>query len=227
MNPRRIARYPVFLNPAFLVLSCCALTAQARDVTWAAGISAGTLGVGPEVVCRIGERFGVRANAGFLSFNRSEDVDDIRYRGDADLRSYGLTADWYPFGGGFRISLGGRINDNEIGLEGRPATSVTVGDNVYTPEQIGTLTGTVSANDFSPALTLGYGGLIAPGFTLAFELGVLFQGSPRVANLQATGLLAGTPGLTADLEREQTRIEDEVHNYEYWPILQLQFLYRF
>ena len=210
-----------------LTVLSCAPAVTARDGIWVLGVSAGTLGVGPDIGYRFGERFGLRANGAYLTYERDEEIDDIEYRGDLQLDSYGVLADWYPFGGGFRISLGGRFNNNELALESTSATSVTVGDGVYTPEQIGTLTGIVITDDFSPMLTLGYGGELATGFTLGIELGVLFQGTPRVHDLQATGLLAGDPVFAADLQREQERIAEEVDNYEYWPILQVQFLYRF
>ena len=38
---------------------------------------------------------GVRANAGWLTVSRDEDVDDIRYDGDLKLSSYGAMLAWY------------------------------------------------------------------------------------------------------------------------------------
>ena len=169
----------------------------------------------------------MRANATFLGVGRDEEIDDIDYDGDLDLNSFGALLDWYPTGGGFRVSIGGRINNTEIGIVGRPATSVTVGDTTYAPEQIGSLSGTVTTDDFAPQLTIGYGGTLAKGLTLGAEIGVLWQGQPQIDNLRATGLLASTPQLQVDIEREQQEIENELDDYELWPILQVEFLYRF
>lgn len=207
--------------------SCSILPAVAQESQWSFGITGGTLGVGPQVVYRANPNFGVRANATFLSVTRDADVDDIEYNGDLDLRSFGAMLDWYPTGGGLRVSLGGRINETEVGLVAAPASSVTVGGTTYTPEQVGTLTGKVTVDDFAPALTLGYGGTLGRGFTFGAEIGVLWQGAAKIENLRANGLLAAFPPLQADLEREEQRIEDELDEYEVWPIAQLEFQYRF
>jgi hypothetical protein len=194
---------------------------------WSLGVTGGTLGVGPQVTYRAGANFGVRANATFLSFSRDEEIDDIEYNGDAQLRSFGAMLDWFPTAGGLRVSLGGRINETEIDLMATPASSVTVGSTTYTPQQVGSLAGDVTVDEFAPMLTIGYGGQIGPGFTFGAEIGVMWQGAPTIDNLRATGPLAGTALLQADIEREEQRIEAELDDYQLWPIAQLEFQYRF
>ncbi|HEY0685442.1 MAG TPA: hypothetical protein VGD45_24100 [Steroidobacter sp.] len=201
--------------------------AVAQDSRWSVGVTGGTLGVGPQVMFRPNEHLGIRANAGFLSVSRDEEVDDIDYDGDLELSSFGAMLDWYPLGGGFRISVGGRANNNEIGLKGQPTTNVTIGDTTYTPQQVGALSGTVTTDDFTPALTLGYGGTLAKGFTFGAEIGLLWQGEPSIENLRGTGLLANASQFQADIEREERRIEEELDDYELWPILQIEVSYRF
>jgi hypothetical protein len=210
-------------------LAGCLATAPvtAQEGRWTLGLTGGSLGVGPQLSYRPNDHVGVRANATFLSFSRDEGIDDIDYDGDVDLSSFGALLDWYPTGGGLRVSVGGRINRNEIGIVGRPTTSVTIGDTTYTPQQIGTLSGTVTTDDFAPQLTIGYGGTLAKGFTLGAEIGLLWQGQPQIDNLRATGLLANVPQVQADIEREEQEIEAEIDDYELWPILQVEFLYRF
>jgi hypothetical protein len=201
--------------------------AHSQEGRWSVGLTGGTLGVGPEVSFRPHTHFGVRANAGFLSVSRDEDIDEIEYEGDVELNSFGAMLDWYPTGGGFRVSLGGRINNNEIELAGAPASSVTVGDTTYTPQQIGTLSGKVAGDDFTPTLSVGYGGQLARGFTVGVELGVMWQGEPKIDDLRATGLLASNPQFQADIDAEEQQIEDDLDDYELWPVLQIEFLYRF
>jgi len=209
------------------VLGICSVPAMAQETRWGLGIAGGTLGVGPQVTYRASPHFGVRANATFLSLSHAEAVDDIDYDGDVDLRSFGALLDWYPTGGGLRLSLGARSNENEVGVVGAPGTSVTVGDTTYTPQQVGTLSGTVSFAEFAPTLTVGYGGTVGEGFTFGAEIGVMWQGAPRINDLRATGPLAGTVLLQADIEREEQRIEAELDDFEVWPILQMEFQYRF
>ena len=209
-------------------LAGATVTASAApDETWSIGATGGTLGAGPELAYRNGHYVGIRADAGFLSYSHNEAVSQIDYNGRLKLDSYGLAADVFPFGGGFRISAGARKNDNKIELNGTPSTSVTVGNNVYTPAQVGTLSGTVKSNSFAPTISLGYGGALAKGFTVGAELGVMFQGTPKVNNYHATGLLASTPAFEADLAAEEQKVNDKVHSYQYWPIAQILLLYRF
>jgi hypothetical protein len=200
----------------------------AGDGTIAATVTAGTLGVGPELSLRPMERMGVRASLSWLSLSRETDVGDITYDGDLGLLSMGATVDWYPFDGGFRISAGGRWNGNDLGLSATPGGPVTVGGGTYTPAEIGRLTGTVEASPFAPVLTLGWGGKLGPGFTFGVEAGVMYQGAPEIKNLRASGgLLENDPGLLVDLEAEEQRIEDEMDPYRFWPVVQMVLLYRF
>jgi hypothetical protein len=79
-----------------------------------------------------------------------------------------------------------------------------------------------------PTVTIGFGGRIAPGFTLGFDVGVGFQGKPKVESLVATGgTLSATPELQAELVKERAKIEDEIGDFDVWPIAQLSFLWRF
>jgi putative salt-induced outer membrane protein YdiY len=135
--------------------------------------------------------------------------------------------DWYPFGGGFRLSAGARLNNNEVRLAGTPATAVQIGPTTYTPAQVGTLTGTITGQDLAPTLTLGYGGQLAKGFTMGVEVGAMLQGSPKLQNLQASGLLAQNPSLQNDLKAEALAIENDASQFKIWPVLQLHVLYRF
>jgi hypothetical protein len=210
-----------------LLAMLAADTARAEG-TLAVGLTTGTLGVGPELSLRPLENFGVRGNVTWLGFSLNENVDDIEYDGDVNLLSLGAMADWYPFDGGLRISAGVRWNGNDLDLSARPANAVSIGGVTYAPAEIGRLTGTVDANAVAPLITLGWGGRLRSGLTLGVEAGFLYQGSLKISNLRARGgLLEADPGLLADLEAEEERIEREVESYKYLPVLQVLLLYRF
>jgi hypothetical protein len=171
----------------------------------------------------------VRANAAFLNFDHSEEIDDIDYDGELKLGSVGLVADWYPFGGSFRLSAGARSNSNKIDLLASPTAAQVyeIGDRQYSGAQIGVLTGDVKFKKFTPSLTLGWGGKLADGFTLGFEAGVLFQGSPKIDLAATGGLLANDPAFQAQVENERLQAEDDAEDFKFWPVLQLHLLYRF
>lgn len=210
-----------------LAAGSASLPALADEGRLAIGVTGGTLGIGPEVSWRFSDNLGLRANGGFYDYSNTDDLDDIEYDANLKLNSIGAMLDWYPMGGGFRVSAGGRINNNEIDLEGTPTTTVEIGDVSYSPAQVGSLLGTVTTSNFAPTLSLGYGGKLAEGFTFGFELGVMMQGSPKIDNLRATGALASDPAFVQQLAIEEQRAEDDADDFKLWPILQIGLLYRF
>jgi hypothetical protein len=224
------------MNP--LVKNCLAVTvcvafvapafADEAPPALSVGLTAGSLGLGPEVAYRFGSHFGLRANFAAFSYGTDHDYGAVRYAVDLKLSNGGVMADWYPLGGGFRISGGLRANGDELDLKGSPTASVQIGPTTYTPDQIGTLTGEISGAGTAPVLSLGYGGTLAKGgLTAGIEVGVMFQGAPRVKNLKATGQLAANQQFQADLVAEAKKIENDASSFKLWPILQLQLVYRF
>lgn len=198
-----------------------------RDGAVSARISAGTLGIGPEVGYRFSENFGVRAGASFLSISRGFESDGVDYDGDIRLRSGGAMLDVYPFGGGFRVSAGGRLNGNRVQLVATPTEEVEIGDETFSPNEVGTLTGRATVRNFAPALTLGYGGTFRRGFVFGIEAGALFQGALQVEEFTSTGTLADDPEFRQRLEDERQELQEDVNDYKVYPILQLSLGYRF
>lgn len=188
-----------------------------------AGVTGGTLGIGPELGYRMSETLGIRGNATFLSVSHGFDSDDIDYKGKVKLKSVGMMVDLYPFGGGFRVSAGARINGNNGSVKASPADDVEINGKSYTPAQVGTISGKADTKNFAPALTLGYGGGLSSGFTFGIEAGALFQGRVRLDNFTASG--GGVAA--ADLEAERLSLQKDVDDYKVYPILQLVLGYRF
>ncbi|AOR76276.1 hypothetical protein [Novosphingobium resinovorum] len=202
---------------------------HAQDTRGGVTIAAagGSLGIGPEVGFRLSEIVGVRASATFLGLGHNVDVDDINYHGDLKLRSWGANADLYPFRNCFRLSAGFRVSSNRIDLVATPSEAVTVGQRVYTPEEIGTIEGKVRARRFVPTFTVGFAKNRENGFAWSLDAGVMLHGRPRTEDVVATGELASNPLFQEDLARERGEIENEVDNYKVYPIVQLSVGYTF
>lgn len=223
---------------ASLACATGATVAHAKDGDDArlkVGVTAGTLGIGPEVSYRLSERFGVRGNATFFSISHDIDSDDITYDGKVKLQSGGVMLDAYPFGGGFRVSGGLRINGNKARGIAKPnaGTSYTINGTTYSAVDIGTLRADTDIKNVAPALTLGYGGGLSSGLAFGIEAGALFQGSVKIKPLTFTGLCAGASPpptcatLAADLDAERRSVNDDIDGYKVYPILQLSVGYRF
>lgn len=203
--------------------------AVAQDTTAGSttvGVTGGTLGIGPEAAVRISENVGIRGNLTFFGYSHDAESDGVDYDGKLKLASGGLMLDFHPFQNGFRLSAGARISDNKVRLRAKPTESVEIGDETYTPEEVGTLSGNVKANSFAPTLTVGWAGGAARGLNFGIEAGGMFHGSPKVKSLKATGLLASDPDFQEELRRETDELEDDV-DYKIFPIVQISLGYRF
>lgn len=200
--------------------------AAAEGGNWSVGVSGGTIGISPEVGYRFNRAVGVRVNGGFYDYDRTEEIDDIDYDGTLKLKSYGVMADLYPFGGSFRISAGLRSNKNRLDLlldEG----SAEIDDVTYTQAEYGIVRGSAEFKKTVPTLTLGWGGKLKSGFSIGFEAGVMLQGSPKLGLTSEGGTLSNDPTFLANLEQERADAEEDAEDFKFWPVLQLHLKYRF
>jgi hypothetical protein len=205
---------------ALLALSAAPAIAQGN---FSVGVTGGTLGIGPELGYRFSNSIGLRGNATFLNFSHSFNTNGLRYDGRAKLNSAGAMIDVYPFAGGFRLSAGGRYNGNKARAVATPNSNTSVGGQTFTPAQIGTLRGRADVRNWAPALSLGYGGNLRPGFTFGVEAGALFQGRVRISEFtSSTGLVP-----QARLDAERADLQDDVDDYHIYPILQVSAGWRF
>lgn len=192
-----------------------------------AAVTAGTMGIGPELGVRFNDHLGVRAAAGFLSADGTAESDGEKYDAKLRLKSYGGMVDVYPFGGAFRLSAGARINRSRIDVGLTPSGETTIGEEDYTAAEVGRVTGRANVKKFAPALTFGWAGKNRTGFYFGTELGVLFQGAYRIERFQSSGTLRDDPAFQAALERERVSLQKDVDKVKVWPIVQLALGWRF
>lgn len=200
--------------------------AWAQTAPFGIGPTIGTLGAGLEGSLRAGPYLGLRLDGSALSFGADRTISGVPYKFDAKLRSGGPVLDFYPFGGGFRLSGGVRIDGNKADVTSTPTSSIQVGSNTYTPAELGTLSGDVEYKRVAPYLGLGYGGRVTSWLELGIDAGVLYQGRPKVS-LGATGAFANNPMLQADLDQQRAAIQSKINWTEWYPVLMLSALFRF
>jgi len=185
----------------------------------------GTLGLGGEFTAGIADNVKARVGMTTFDFDMDEEFDDVEYELGLGLNSVSALVDWHVFQDSFHITGGFISMDNEIDLDATPTEDVEIGDNTYTPGDVGTISGSVDIDGMAPYLGIGWGNPLTNnkrwGFT--FDLGVAFADSPDVS-LSATGLAAG---LAADLEKERKEIEDDLEVVEFYPVIYMGFFYRF
>jgi hypothetical protein len=191
------------------------------------GVTGGTYGLGLEAGYRFSERLGVRANSGSYKYDKSVSSGDFDIDGKAKLDSIGVAVDFYPFGGSFRVSAGLRSNKNKFsGLASPNGATVDVGGDTYTATEVGNLSGSARFKKSSPTLSVGWGGNFSTGVHFGVDLGVVAQGSPRLA-ASSSGTLASDPTFQASLDDQLAGWQSDVKDYKLWPIVQLHLAYRF
>lgn len=187
-----------------------------------------TLGIGLDAGLRLSETFGLRFGGNWLNLSFDRTVDDVDYDADATLASLGALVDVHPFEGGFRLTGGLRFNFNQAELTGRPNDDVTIGDQTFAASDVGVLEGDVSFDPVAPYLGLGYGATLLEGaLTIGFDLGVMYQGRADVDLDAEGGVLEGDPVLEANLQEEEDDIEDDLADYQFYPVVGLAVIYRF
>ena len=74
----------------------------------------------------------------------------------------------------------------------------------------------------APYLGIGYGNVWTRGVNFYFDLGVMFQGSPKVNLTASCGpAVVGTATCTAiqgNVEAERQRVQAELDKYKYYPV---------
>lgn len=195
---------------------------------WAIGAKGGTLGIGGELTKKVATDINTRAGFNMLDFSFDDDVAGIEYDFDMDLRSFSVLLDWHIFDGPFRITGGVLSMDNEFDLDTLVNQNVTIGDNTYTPAQVGRLSGRVDIEGLAPYIGIGWGNPVGRGRRWGFysDFGVAFANSPDVT-LRATGTMAGDPTFQGDLAKEERDIQDDMDALEFYPVLSAGLYFRF
>jgi hypothetical protein len=213
----------------------CASTAFADSGNIAVGAKASTLGFGGEVTVGISPSFNARAGYNGYNYNGSTSQNQINYDYKLSLGSFPVLLDWYPFEhSGFRLSPGVIFNNNKVSTTGTSSQVLfyTIGGATYSTTQIGSLTGTVDFNKTVPYAGLGWGNAVGKdsGLSFVFDLGVMFQGTPKVA-LNASNLQNNPPivqsAIQSSIDKEIADLKDKTDKFKYDPVVSIGLAYKF
>lgn len=197
-------------------------TLEAQGLGVAAHV--GTLGIGADIAVSAGSRLGFRAGANFFPIDVDVTADDLDYTVDLPSPQFTLLADLYLVGA-LRVSAGLFASSDDVNLVGELNQDVEIGGGIYTPQEVGQLTGAIINDDFGPYIGIGVGNPTASRIGFFLDLGVAFQGTP-VVELDVTGPVSSLPGFQADLEAERQGAEEDVEFFRYYPVLSVGVSFR-
>lgn len=176
------------------------------------GIRAGTTGIGADVAFNVAPTLDARVGYSALKWSHDVDTSNVTYKGDAKLSNLNALLDFHPMGPVFRLTGGLILNDNKYEATGRP----NVGP--------GSINAKVEAgNKAAPYLGVGWGNVAGAGVNFYADLGVMFMGSPKATlTPDCTGLSAAQcSALQSQAASEQGALEDKLHRFKAYPVLNI------
>lgn len=217
---------------------------KADSGVFAVGVKASLLGVGSELAARVTHRTNLRAGFNILGYSRNFNKDGVNYDAHLSFRTIEVHYDIFPWARAFHISpgllayLGNPITANAI----EPGNqNFTLGGHTYysDPSNPATASGRINFNQVSPMATIGWGNLVhrdSKRFTISFEIGAAFQGSPRTT-LALGGSVCDSPGVNcrsaaadanvqSNVMSEQGKINKSMAPFKVYPIISLGFGYK-
>ena len=203
--------------------------AQAAQAQLAVSGSIGTMGGSVEAQTQITPIIQLRGGYNYLEYGVDDTYDDIAYDGDLDLTTWGAFVDFRPFSNSFIVTAGAYFGDKGLDLTARPTQNVEIGNQTFTPGQIGTLRATAELEDTAPFLGIGWDTTFQGGTGFGFKIiaGAMFTGSPDVSMTSSGGSLSNDPNFQAQLAIEEQNLRDDVDDYEVYPVVQAGLTYSF
>ncbi|MCH8255569.1 MAG: hypothetical protein IID06_09485 [Gemmatimonadetes bacterium] len=182
----------------------------------------GTLGVGADIAAAFGSHIGLRSGFNFFPTDIDATVSGIPYQIDFASPTFTLVLDLYLVGP-LRLSGGGVFSPDDIVLAGEITGPVDINGTVYSPAQVGIITGTILTNELSPYAGIGLGNPGRSKFGFFLDLGVAFHGTPGFT-LEAVGGSASTLlQFQSDLAAEAQSIRDDLSNIIVYPVVAMGF----
>jgi hypothetical protein len=208
------------------------------------GVKVSTLGVGVEAAVPVLHKLNIRAGGNFINYSQPFHKDGVTYNGSLSWRSGEASVDWFPFGGfhlspGLLFYNGNKVTANALVPGGN---NFTLNGTTYTSETTNPITGTgqVTFTKVAPKFTVGFGNLVPRNgrhWSILGEFGIAYQGSPTAAlgfqggacnQTQTTCVNAATdPTVQSNVAAEQTKINNSLSLFKFYPIISVGFGFNF
>lgn len=191
------------------------------------GAKVGTLGLGVESSYKIDPLYSITGSVNGFKFTGAPHDKDVDFDGKLRLLTAGGSLGIHPFKNGFKVLAGVFYDGNQFNLSSMLKHNVTINGKIYTPAQVGKYNLTIHYNRVNPFLGIGFDSAFCTdsSWSLTGELGVLFQGSPKV-NLKQTEGTINDPQAQAYIKQKAKHAADKFL-LKYYPVLSIGAKYSF
>jgi hypothetical protein len=193
-------------------------------------LTAGLSGLGADLGVNINEYLGVRATVSDFSFNRTGNYGtSVNWDAKLKLFQAGALLDVYPFAGVFHLSAGVVQDGNKFSLDGKPnGGTYTFNGTSYPSSAIGNAAAAVEWSKAVPYVGLGWGNLAGSrGFHFTTDLGALITGKPTTRVTATCNVQSVCANFDTNLAAERTKLQNDVHNVTFWPVIRFGIGYAF
>ena len=216
-NGRRFSVILVFMLAAGIIFAEDAVKNESTSII---GVTAkvGTLGVGADLTLNMGPYFNLRGGYNGIVLNQTVNLDEAKVDSELNWQTIPILLDWYPAGGGFRISAGAVINNNKIILSATPGDTIKLEGTDY---EVESLDGEISFNQLSWYAGIGSGNAVGKDGRVHFacDFGVMFHGAPQAEATATAGSAALQAMLNADLQDELVKFEEDAKPFAFYPVI--------
>lgn len=202
--------------------------AQAAQAQVAVGGTIGTTGVSVEAQMKLTPTVQIRGGYNYFQYGVDDTYDDIAYNGDLDLTTWGAFVDLHPFSNAFLVTAGAYFGDKKLGLTATPTSNVEIGNQTYTPAQVGRLNMDADLEDAAPFVGIGWDTTFEnSGMGFKLIAGAMFAGSPKVNLTSTGGSLSNDTNFQAQLAIEERNLQDDIDDFKVYPVVQAGLTFSF
>jgi hypothetical protein len=210
---------------------------------WAVGVHTqlSTTGfVGVDAGYKFSPNLHARLGLNTIGFNVDYTSQGIDYKSKFNPTNVHLLGDFFPFGGGLRLTGGLVFQSNQFNATGTPnssalpggvPTQISLGGTTYNISDVGTVSSEGSfSNSVAPYLGIGFGTPISPGLGFNFDAGVMFAGSANVklrANIPSSVPAALQTQIRNSLADQERRTNNDIGGFNVYPVVSIGISYAF
>jgi hypothetical protein len=210
---------------------------------WAVGVHTqlSTTGfVGVDAGYKFSPNLHTRVGINTIGFNLDYTSQGIDYKASLSPTNVHLLGDFFPFGGGLRLTGGLVFQSNQFNATGTPnssaipggiPTQINLGGTTYNVSDVGTVSSEGSfSNSVAPYLGIGFGTPLSPGLGFNFDAGVMFAGSANVklrANIPSTVPAALQSQIRTSLAEQERKTNSDIGSFNVYPVISVGISYAF